>query len=139
MTVLGIAVRLIPSAESGPTLILGLSFLMGIQNAVVTRISDARIRTTHVSGMSTDIGIEFGMLIDIVCKREPNAELAAYRTKLRLHAQTVLSFLGGGVVGVLIYQAIGVRLLFAAAVLLFGMALMAIVRARSHSDQMSPL
>jgi uncharacterized membrane protein YoaK (UPF0700 family) len=47
------------SMKRGSILILGLSFLMGIQNAVVPRISDARVRTTHVSGMSTDIGIEF--------------------------------------------------------------------------------
>jgi uncharacterized membrane protein YoaK (UPF0700 family) len=33
-------------------------FLMGLQNAVVTRISNARVRTTHVSGTATDIGIE---------------------------------------------------------------------------------
>ncbi len=32
----------------------------GLQNAVVTRISDARVRTTQVSGMATDIGIELG-------------------------------------------------------------------------------
>jgi uncharacterized membrane protein YoaK (UPF0700 family) len=137
MTALGIVVQVIPSTQGGPALILGLSFLMGIQNAVVTRISDARIRTTHVSGMSTDIGIEFGMLIDIVRGREPAAELAPYWNKLRLHAQTVLSFLGGGVAGVFIFQAIGTRLLFAAAVLLFAMAVTAIVRARAQSDQMS--
>jgi uncharacterized membrane protein YoaK (UPF0700 family) len=137
MTALGLAEWLIPSIARGPVLILGLSFLMGIQNAVVTRISDATVRTTHVSGMSTDIGIEFGMLVDIIRGREPDAELARYWTRLRLHGQTVLSFLAGGVAGVVIYHEIGVRLLFAAAALLIMMAVPAIIRARMQSGQMS--
>jgi uncharacterized membrane protein YoaK (UPF0700 family) len=103
---------------------------MGIQNAVVTRISDARVRTTHISGMSTDIGIELSMLFDIARGRELDAEAAPYRSKLRLHVQTVLSFLIGGVAGVVIYQAIGTKLLFATAVLLFMMAGNAIARSR---------
>lgn len=55
------------------------------------------------------------MLLDIAGGREPLEEAAPYRMKLRLHAQTVVSFLGGGVVGVLLYQSIGNSLLFAAA------------------------
>jgi len=47
----------------------GLSFLMGMQNVVVTRISDARVRTTHVTGMVTDIGIELGNLLDLAWHR----------------------------------------------------------------------
>jgi uncharacterized membrane protein YoaK (UPF0700 family) len=35
-------------------------FIMGLQNATITKISGARIRTTHVTGMVTDIGIELG-------------------------------------------------------------------------------
>ena len=53
-----------------PVLVLGLAFLMGLQNAVVTMISDARVRTTHVSGMATDIGIELGIAFDILLGRE---------------------------------------------------------------------
>ncbi|GLU31259.1 YoaK family protein [Trinickia caryophylli] len=136
MTVLGLAEWSIPSIERGPVLILGLSFLMGMQNAVVTRISDARVRATHVSGMSTDIGIEFGMLLDIIRGREPDAELAPYSARLRLHVQTVLSFLTGGVAGIIVYRAIGTRLLFAVALLLFAMAITAIVRARMQVCQL---
>jgi hypothetical protein len=55
-----------------PLLTLGLAFLMGLQNATVTRISDARVRTTHVSGMATDIGIELGIAFDILRGREPD-------------------------------------------------------------------
>ena len=37
-----------------------LCFTMGLQNAIITKISDAVIRTTHVTGMVTDLGIELG-------------------------------------------------------------------------------
>jgi uncharacterized membrane protein YoaK (UPF0700 family) len=40
-----------------------LCFIMGLQNATVTKISGARIRTTHVTGMITDVGIELGKLV----------------------------------------------------------------------------
>jgi uncharacterized membrane protein YoaK (UPF0700 family) len=135
MVVLGVFELLMPTMERGSILILGLSFLMGIQNAVVTRISDARVRTTHVSGMSTDIGIELSMLFDIARGRELQADADAYRSKLRLHVQTVLSFLAGGVVGVVAYQVMGTRMLFVTAALLFLMAGNAIVRSRMRLDQ----
>ncbi|MCR5942636.1 DUF1275 domain-containing protein [Ochrobactrum sp. XJ1] len=102
-----------------PLLILGLSFLMGLQNATVTRISDARVRTTHVSGMATDIGIELGIAFDILRGREPDIHAAENRARLKLHAWTIAAFLLGGVVGVLVYRAIGGYLfLLCAAVLL---------------------
>ena len=102
---------------------LGLSFLMGLQNATVTHISGARVRTTHVSGMVTDIGIELSLLFDIACGRERQVDAAATRSTFRLHAQTVLCFLAGGVAGVVIYDAIGDLILFVAGVLLVGIAL----------------
>ena len=40
-----------------------LCYLMGLQNALITKISRAEIRTTHVTGLVTDIGIEMGKLI----------------------------------------------------------------------------
>lgn len=41
-------------------LLSGLGFAMGLQNAIITKISDAHIRTTHITGTMTDIGIELG-------------------------------------------------------------------------------
>ena len=111
----------------GVLLAYGLSFLMGLQNAVVTRISNARVRTTHVTGMVTDIGIEVGNLLDLVLHRRPGRDdrkEAEYNgSKLRLHGFTVLSFLGGGVFGVLAYKATGACFLFGTALLLLLLAL----------------
>jgi uncharacterized membrane protein YoaK (UPF0700 family) len=43
-----------------PATVMLLCFTMGLQNAIITKISHAEIRTTHVTGMVTDIGIELG-------------------------------------------------------------------------------
>lgn len=111
-----------------PFLILGLSFAMGLQNAVVTRISDARVRTTHVSGMVTDVGIGLGHLLDAMVTRQPVNFGSAVLHRLGLHAATIASFLAGGVVGVFGYRVSGSdAVLFGASALLscigsFGLA-----------------
>jgi len=130
LALLGCADLWLAAVHRGPVLILGLSFLMGLQNAIVTRISGARVRTTHVSGMATDIGIELGMLIDIARGREPEEGAAPYWAKLRLHGMSIISFLVGGVIGVLVYQAIGGLLLMFTSLLLLVIAITGIRRAR---------
>lgn len=37
-----------------------LCYIMGLQNSIITKISRSEIRTTHVTGIVTDIGIELG-------------------------------------------------------------------------------
>lgn len=113
-----------------PLLAYGLSFIMGLQNAVVTRISNARIRTTHVTGMVTDIGIELGNLADLAWHRGQRGrqDAAEYnKDKLWLHGVTVLAFLGGGMIAVLTYKSYRSYLLFGAALLLLLLALPGIV------------
>ncbi|WP_428412721.1 YoaK family protein [Pararhizobium sp.] len=118
-----------------PVLVLGLAFLMGLQNAVVTMISDARVRTTHVSGMATDIGIELGIAFDILLGREHESDAAHNRSKLRLHLFTISAFLLGGVAGVVLYRAIEGRLFIVAAMTLFVIAMLGISRARRTSGR----
>jgi uncharacterized membrane protein YoaK (UPF0700 family) len=45
-----------------PITVVLLCFIMGLQNAVITKISKAEIRTTHITGLITDLGIELGKL-----------------------------------------------------------------------------
>lgn len=40
-----------------------LLFAMGLQNATVTRISNAVVRTTHLTGLFTDLGIDLSQLL----------------------------------------------------------------------------
>ena len=46
-----------------PIFVLLFCFIMGLQNAIVVRISALEIRTTHMTGIVTDLGIELGRLI----------------------------------------------------------------------------
>jgi uncharacterized membrane protein YoaK (UPF0700 family) len=107
LVLLGTARSLLASAQGVPLLIMGLSFLMGLQNAIVTHISDARVRTTHVSGMSTDIGIALAKLLASPRNRSTRRERGKLMAKLHLHTGTILAFLAGGVLGVIAYRWIG--------------------------------
>ena len=127
LTLLGCAGIWLPASTRGPVLVFGLSFLMGLQNAIVTRISDARVRTTHISGMATDIGIELGCLVDLALRHGSVAEARAYWDKLGLHGITIFSFCAGGVLGVMAYKAVGALLLLGAAAVLFSIAIPAVL------------
>lgn len=111
-------------------LVIGLSFLMGLQNAVGTLISNAKVRTTHASGMLTDIGIGLAVLFDMRRHVEPDNSRPEVLSRLRLHLQTVIAFVAGGLAGVLAYQKLGGTTLVATAVLLLLVALPPAVRSR---------
>lgn len=130
LSLLGLAEVGFPSLRQGALLILGLAFLMGIQNAVVTRISNSRVRTTHISGMATDIGIELGILIDVIFGREPRKDAQGYLDRLRLHLVTISAFMLGGVAGVALYLLIGSWLFVASGLLLLGIAISALASSR---------
>lgn len=86
-----------------------LCYVMGLQNALVTKISNAEIRTTHVTGLVTDIGIELGKLF--YWNRQADGDrdffVAANRQKLRVHVLLVISFFVGGLLGALGFKHIG--------------------------------
>jgi uncharacterized membrane protein YoaK (UPF0700 family) len=83
-----------------------LCFTMGLQNAIITNLSGSVIRTTHVTGMVTDIGIAAGKLIRA---RTGDASLAvAHEWKtFRLLASLVALFFTGGVTGALGFKHAG--------------------------------
>ncbi|SCW82571.1 Uncharacterized membrane protein YoaK, UPF0700 family [Rhizobium mongolense subsp. loessense] len=135
LAILGCADLWLLGQWRAPVLVIGLAFLMGLQNAVVTRISNARVRTTHISGMATDVGIELGMAFDILRGRERPSEAQYDRAKLLLHVQTILAFLSGGIVGVLVYRSAGGLLLIATAALLLAIAMTGIFRVRQQRAQ----
>ena len=99
-----------------------LCYTMGLQNAIVTKASNAQIRTTHVTGMVTDIGIELGKLV----YRQSRPDLppvTADLAKLTHHLTIVGLFFGGGVGGAIGYLAVGFYALIPAAALLLVLAL----------------
>jgi uncharacterized membrane protein YoaK (UPF0700 family) len=80
-----------------------LCFTMGLQNALITKISHAEIRTTHLTGLTTDMGIEIGKLLywNREGRKDGEAAVTANLRKLRVHATLVGAFLIGGLAGAL--------------------------------------
>ena len=92
-----------------PTTILVLCFVMGLQNAIMTKISKAEIRTTHMTGVVTDIGIELGRLFYWNRDRSsmPQKRVVADREKLKIHLIIFSLFLTGGIVGAISFKNFG--------------------------------
>lgn len=85
-----------------------LCFTMGLQNAIITKISRNEIRTTHVTGMVTDIGIEIGRLIYWNRGVYPGRqEVRADRGNLWLLTSLVSLFIIGGVLGAIGFEHVG--------------------------------
>lgn len=83
-----------------PLTVLLLCYIMGLQNAVITKVSQAEIRTTHVTGLVTDIGIELGKLVYLNRSPAPT-RVQANRRKLGVHLTLVAAFLVGAIAGAL--------------------------------------
>ena len=86
-----------------PMTVMILCFIMGLQNAVITKISKSEIRTTHVTGMITDLGIELGKLVYINDSSLP-IKVDANRPKLRALLLLIAGFSIGGIVGALAFK-----------------------------------
>jgi uncharacterized membrane protein YoaK (UPF0700 family) len=107
-----------------PGTVLLLCFIMGLQNAVVTKISRAEIRTTHMTGVVTDLGIELGRLLywNRFHRDQPERMVRADRNKLMLLASIAGLFLAGGLVGALAFKHFGFLATVPIALLLIGLA-----------------
>jgi uncharacterized membrane protein YoaK (UPF0700 family) len=87
------------------TAIILLCFSMGLQNAMITKISGSVIRTTHLTGLVTDIGIAMGRLF--YASQHADVHVREELCALRLLASLVVLFFTGGVVGALGFQRVG--------------------------------
>jgi uncharacterized membrane protein YoaK (UPF0700 family) len=91
-----------------PVTVMLLCFTMGLQNAVITKVSRSEIRTTHITGLVTDIGIELGKLAYWNGMQEdPALRVHADRDRLLVLALLVFAFTLGGVLGALGFQRMG--------------------------------
>ncbi len=117
---MALADLLTPASHADPAILLGVAFALGLQNATTTRITDARVRTTHVTGISTDIGVELAILLG---GAQTLSGRAVVRDRLILHGASLGAFLIGGVGGVLAWGRIGPGLfvLIALALALFAL------------------
>ncbi len=76
-----------------------LLFAMGMQNAMVSVISGAVVRTTHLTGMFTDLGIDLAAISLKKEQRQPGLN-----QKIALKLVIIFSFLAGGIMGGFIFK-----------------------------------
>jgi uncharacterized membrane protein YoaK (UPF0700 family) len=86
----------------------------GLQNAMASTYSGTVVRTTHISGMFTDLGIFLGHAL---------RGLPVDTKRLRMCVLVISGFLCGGIAGTLGYHAIGFSILFIPAGITGGAAL----------------
>jgi uncharacterized membrane protein YoaK (UPF0700 family) len=91
-----------------PLTVLVLAYTMGLQNAVVSKISASQIRTTHMTGVITDLGIELGKIFYWNRNQTPaDFQVRANRIKLRLYGMLLAAFMVGGLVGAAGFRYLG--------------------------------
>lgn len=121
------AVAGVLGGPAGRLLSLGcLCFIMGMQNATITKISYARVRTTHATGMVTDIGIEFGRALCGMLF--PQSGISMHHQKLRILSSLIGAFLIGGLAGAAGFHAMGFAVFLLLAGILFALSLPSLLR-----------
>lgn len=86
------------------------AFACGLQNALASSYRGMVVRTTHMTGVVTDLGFEFGVWLRI---RRIRMQL------LKLQVPVLVSFLVGGALGALMAMRIGSHSLYVAALAAF--------------------
>jgi len=76
-----------------------LLMAMGLQNALVTKISGSVVRTTHLTGLFTDLGIELSQMIFY----KKSNERKRLKRAILLKAIIIGGFFCGGIIGALMY------------------------------------
>jgi uncharacterized membrane protein YoaK (UPF0700 family) len=105
-----------------------LCFLMGLQNAIITKLSRAEIRTTHMTGVVTDIGIELGKLFyKNISDSAPEFHVRANRPRLRLLSSLLGMFLLGGLAGSIGFEHMGFMATVPLAAVLLVLAIVPVV------------
>ena len=84
-----------------------LLFAMGLQNALVTYVSQSVVRTTHLTGIFTDLGIELSQLL--FYKKPEHRKVLKESVFLKI--MIIGSFTFGGIIGTILYNQYELRTL----------------------------
>lgn len=76
-----------------------LLFAMGLQNSLVSIVSGSVVRTTHLTGTFTDLGIEMAQVL-----QKDNADRSALKTRIKLRAAIILFFMCGAMAGAYLFR-----------------------------------
>jgi uncharacterized membrane protein YoaK (UPF0700 family) len=105
------------------------SYAMGLQNALFTNFSGAVVRTTHVTGLLTDIGLILGHKLR---GREKTTDL----WRLKVLTPLFIGFVGGGFLASFAFDIMGVKsMYFPVAFLGFGGLIWTVWRLRYQRNQ----
>lgn len=111
-----------------PATVMLLCFMMGLQNAVITKISGSVVRTTHLTGVITDLGIELGRLLYWNrSSRHADERVVADRDRLKVLALLLAFFLLGGISGAVGFKHSGFTSTIPLAALLVAMSIVPVL------------
>lgn len=91
-----------------------LLFAMGMQNALVSMISGSVVRTTHLTGMFTDLGIDLSSVATA-----SNHATRIVKNRIILRLTIIVSFLSGGVLGGVMFSKLSFHAFFLPAFICF--------------------
>lgn len=102
--------------ENPDVIAYSLLFAMGMQNSLVTSISKSIVRTTHLTGLFTDLGIELSQLFFF---KDQNHRRKLLKS-IKLRFTIIFMFFVGGVSGGILFGNFGIKSLILGSVLLTG-------------------
>lgn len=108
-------------------IIVLLGFLMGLHNSTSTQLSSGRVRSTHITGTLTDAGIALASLFAAMIRRDHSKEVVAQRKQFLTHIITILSFLLGGVAGLMLFNRFGFMAMCAIGALIICLSLASMI------------
>lgn len=95
-----------------------LLLAMGLQNGMVASVSKGVVKTTHLTGLLTDLGMELAQFIDPSQRGDETL-----RFKLALHLLTLGGYLVGGVAGGFLFQYLDFGVFYVGSILLLAVIL----------------
>ncbi|MDP3681461.1 MAG: YoaK family protein [Flavobacterium sp.] len=116
------------SSTEGKWIAFSMLFAMGIQNSLVTKISQSTVRTTHLTGLFTDLGIELSQLFFY---KKPD-EKKKLKTSIYLRLSIIIFFFIGCISGGFLYNLLEMKTLFVAATFLLFALLYDYIRLQFH-------
>lgn len=81
----------------------------GLQNALATQYSGAILRTTHITGVVTDLGIALGRFV---------ARRTVFAWRVYLHLAILIGFGVGSILGTILFLRLGAQTMFIPAILI---------------------
>lgn len=89
-------------------------FAMGLQNSLVTTISNSVVRTTHLTGLFTDLGIEISQLFFFKTEEQRIKLFSSIKLRLTI----ITTFFIGGIIGGVFFSSYKMKTLLIASIML---------------------